>query len=164
MASTIPLKGASINLWGWVWHIIPSFFFGHFGSSTPISIPQIHPWKVHLYHHTPLINLSPHLINKDLYDIHSTSPTPKSHTTCGCKEVFELHNFLSVKWRIWRQNYDLEHPGGVSFQKWDDLKNYTSIDPRSMECLSSIFRKLNLFRTDSKYTYSYIDILGKKQT
>ena len=44
------------------------------------------------------------------------------------------------------------------------LKNYTSIDPRSMEFLSSIFRKLNLFRTDSKYTYSYKDILGKKQT
>ena len=54
--------------------------------------------------------------------------------------------------------------GAFPFKNGMTLKNHTSIDPRSMEFLSSIFRKLSLFRTDSKYTYSYIDILGKKQT
>ena len=134
-------------------------FNSHFHPSNP-------PRKVHLNKATPLINLSPHLINKDLYDIHSTSPTPKSHTTCGCMKVFELHHFLSVKLENLETKWWFGTPKrGVSFQKWDDLKNYTSIDPRSMEFLSSIFRKLNLFRTDwKKYAYSYVDILGKKQT
>lgn len=122
MASTIPLKGESINLWGVsLAHHSLIVFLVILGVQLPLHNSNP-PRKVHLNKATPLMYLSPHLINKDLYDIHSTSPTPKSHTTCGCKEVFELHNFLSVKWRIWRQNDDLEHPGGVSFQKWDDLK------------------------------------------